>query len=871
MVSDKSARRPRPSFVCIPCKSRKLKCDRLRPVCTRCRKTSKQCTYENEPSLLKTPRSTMEVPDKGRHCSVQGTRDLTQDIYTPTSNARSNEASETPISDITFVEKTPKDMELKLWHPKDMLVNSGGVTFFDAPFASHTLIELDPFLRALAVSIHGTTLVDLQSNLLMCSNEELSFSNYLDKIDGKEGKAPQQILSPLTFIDKAIVKWVDNATENGKNAFSFNVFHSAVLIFCNSNIKVLHSLQPVITEASSLLPDKTVVDLLLKVFYENVYPFYPYLDINTFEEELQKILIPSYDGRYEISVTKDSLSNLYVLSLFLLIMANALRCIYCEKENYPQLKLNILEAAKQYSDTAQKLLHLLNGYKNTNEKSFCCLLYFYILVHLNPTASETLNSYTNLLNIKCLSELALTLGLHQEPSKISRYIKEIDPDPDLLNFRRKLWVGLQSLKFVISIPEGVSNGLENEYLSNFLGTDEDMVKIFEKNFNELPDYDVLLLNDIEDKYEFHKILNCLISSATPISGNPNLLPIIENLKRTREYIDLNFSSNLLNKTEVGGLLNEKKVFFRGAVIEVGSVRKTEIFINRIVGLLCILNVNNVLAVHFEKETRRDWAKNQDYYHRFSLDCLTTYTELFRDIVSYLKGDLKWCIPERYSYSITKLICFSLMRLWIIQASLCLRFSYKQLLREKGSQSVEISHEFNDMYGNDFDLALQKSLKYMRYHLKLTLDLASKELMDSDFGCFVSLSMVKYVAYLLDTEKLATFTNIFWERSFNNNEVSKTVLKQVNMKWGINMTNPQYVKRHLMNPQALSSLTYPFLKNINIILESAVDPDDTLDIDAPPEAFSIGIGEQLSMRQTMKENYDLFADLINSNLGEIPTL
>lgn len=50
-----------------------------------------------------------------------------------------------------------------------------------------------------------------------------------------------------------------------------------------------------------------------------------------------------------------------------------------------------------------------------------------------------------------------------------------------------------------------------------------------------------------------------------------------------------------------------------------------------------------------------------------------------------------------------------------------------------------------------------------------------------------------------------------------------------------MTNPQYVKRHLMNPQALSSLTYPFLKNINIILESAVDPDDTLDIDAPPEA------------------------------------
>lgn len=207
---------------------------------------------------------------------------------------------------------------------------------------------------------------------------------------------------------------------------------------------------------------------------------------------------------------------------------------------------------------------------------------------------------------------------------------------------------------MISIPEGVSNGLENEYLSNFLGTDEDMVKIFEKNFNELPDYDVLLLNDIEDKYEFHKILNCLISSATPISGNPNLLPIIENLKRTREYIDLNFSSNLLNKTEVGGLLNEKKVFFRGAVIEVGSVRKTEIFINRIVGLLCILNVNNVLAVHFEKETRRDWAKNQDYYHRFSLDCLTTYTELFRDIVSYLKGDLKWCIPERYSYSITKL-------------------------------------------------------------------------------------------------------------------------------------------------------------------------------------------------------------------------
>ncbi|QID88190.1 hypothetical protein GRS66_010899 [Saccharomyces pastorianus] len=871
MVNDKSARRPRPSFVCIPCKSRKLKCDRLRPVC---RKTSKQCAYENEPNLSKTPCFTVELSDEGRNCPSQTIRDPTQDIYTPTSIARSNDVSETPISNsisCSFVEKTSKDMELKLWHPKDMLVNSGGVTFFDAPFASHTLIELDPFLRALTVSIHGTTLVDLQNNLLLCSNEEVSFSNYLDKINGEKGEAPQQILSPLTFIDKAIVKWVDNATENGKNTFSFNFFHSAVLIFCNSNIKVLHSLQPVITEASSLLPDKKIVDLLLKVFYENVYPFYPYLDIRTFEEELQKILISSYDGRYEISVTKDSLSNLYVLSLFLLIMANALRSIYCDRENYPQIKLNVLEAAKQYCDTAQKLLHLLNGYKNTNEKSFCCLLYFYILVYLNPTASETLNSYTNLLNIKCLSELALTLGLHQEPSKISRYIKEIDPDPDLLNFRRKLWVGLQSLKFMISIPEGVSNKLENEYLSNFLGTDEDMVKIFEKNFHELPGYDVSLLNDIEDKYEFHKILNCLISSATPINGNPNLLPITENLKRTREYIDLNFSSKQLSNTGVYGLLNVKQVFCREAVIEVESIRKTAIFMNRIVGLLCILNINNVLAVHFEKEAKIDWTKNQDYYHLFFLDCLTTYTELFRDIVSYLKGDYKWCIPKKYSYSINKLICFSLMRLWVFQTSLCLRFSYKQLLREKGSQSVEISNEFNDMYGNNFDLALQKSLKYMRYHLKLTLDLASKELMESDSECFVSLSMFKYIAYLLDTGNLATSINVFWERSFNTNEVSKTILKQVNMKWGINMTSPQYVKRHLMNSQALSSLTYPFLKNINIILESSVDPDNTEDIDAPSEAFSIDTGEQLSMRQTMKENYDLFADLINSNLGEIPTL
>ncbi len=42
----KKTRRRRPPFSCIHCRKRKVKCDRGRPICMRCKKSHVECIYD---------------------------------------------------------------------------------------------------------------------------------------------------------------------------------------------------------------------------------------------------------------------------------------------------------------------------------------------------------------------------------------------------------------------------------------------------------------------------------------------------------------------------------------------------------------------------------------------------------------------------------------------------------------------------------------------------------------------------------------------------------------------------------------------------------------------------------------------------------
>ncbi|CAI4702766.1 CPG_1a_G0043850.mRNA.1.CDS.1 [Saccharomyces cerevisiae] len=759
-MEKKLMKKPRLTLVCVQCKKSKRKCDKLRPVCSRCQQALLECTYESAAD-----RCVDTVTESSKNHISQGL--VNNKHITPYERDGYKLSFDSSTKDLVNV-------PLCLWNVEDMLVILGSMTFMDYPFASHSLVEYDLYLRALCGSLHGMTLVDLSSRL-----------NGLPSQDSLK-----RVLSPLPFIEKVIQRRIEYSKVNRVQPPALGMSYDGCSIEDDNLADVLQAL---VVEIEGLPTQKKDCDTLLKSFYQNIYPFHPFIDISSFENDLAILFVEDNNHNWKISTDgRDIRRKMETLSLLAIIMAITLKHSTLDVDILSMVKTSASETAKKLSLLCHRLLCLLDVFRYPNESTFSCLLYFYISEHLDPDSPESIMLPTKLLGLNHLTNLSMILGLQYDPCKYKRI-----RNPQHIRRRRLLWLGVQSLRFQITLPEGNSDKTNNEYMEMFLA-DSESTKSSSNDFASAMDEFYVQFSDIAwEKYQFHVLLNKLISSYTSIVENPLLYMVLENIKRSEDFMLEHFPLDLIYSPLNDPTLNTVP-FSKGSILNICDVKKTEVFMTNIVGRICIFNTLDVLSLYFEKKCIIHWEQYEKNYHYSTLRSFNVYLEVSGMISDYLDTRFGGNIPQQYEYIVNKQVCFTLIRIWLFQCRILLRLSYKQETEMKrfspnGTQAA-----------SNVTRILARLIQHIRNQMAYLIDLASKRLQQCYFGTFQAVEMFRYIVYVVDAGKLVSVTNEFWERNVDRSRIPQNIQQTIGLKWGLESKNSSAIKRKLTSAQTLES-------------------------------------------------------------------
>ena len=827
-----TAKKPRLRLVCLQCKKVKRKCDKLRPTCSRCQQNSLECEYEERIDLSANVAANSFDSFKTSH-----ERNFEQQHV----------LERTGLKYSLQVPKGVVNATLSIWNAEDMLVIVGLVTFMDYPFAAHSLAQYDPYIRALCSSLYGMTLVD--------------FSNYANGIPFEDSS--RNILGPLSFIEKAIFRRIEHSKLFRVQPAALGLLYNGCSMEEDTSPVFLPSL---VAEIEDVLMQKKDCEILLKCFYHNIYPLYPFMDISLFESDLTTLLLPDDNNRWKISTEgKNVRKKIETLSLLTIVIVMALKHSTLDVDLLSMVRASASESARKLSLLCHKLLCLLDVFRYPNENTFTCLLYFYVSEHLDPESPDCVLNRTNLLTLSHLSNLSMTLGLQYEPSKYKRF-----KDPQVMRQRRILWLGVQSLKFQISLAEGDSDKSNSEYMEAFLADFEEIDASSEYEKSSLGDLDMQLYDIVWNKYKFHIILSKLVSDCTSIIRHPQLFSILENVKRSEDFMAENFPTGLIYQP-----LHEKKLsaikLGRDTVLDAKDVERTEIFLTNIVGRTCILNIFDVLSLHFEKKCIMHWEEYEKNYHFLTLKSITVYLELASLISDYLENNFQGNISQGRGYIVDKQICFMLVRIWMFQCRILLRFSYKQESQKKLSSSG-ISTD-GDKKEDEMNVILARLIKHVRNQMAYLVDLAKEKLQDSYFAAYQTVPMFRYIVYLVDVGSLVSATNCFWEKIAGEGEIPPKVQQAVRLKWGLDFKNSRRIKQKLMSSQSLQSFNQILLCQMeDAVLSSSFGKKANAVMSEKLAEGFFNISEEEALNQLLENsNFDAFWDLLGENLSDMPSL
>ncbi|SCU97736.1 LANO_0E16820g1_1 [Lachancea nothofagi CBS 11611] len=774
-MKNKSIRIHRPTLVCFECKKRKLKCDKQRPNCTRCRQNHLICFYgdnstfnqDDTESSASTEIASKRTPDNQEEVEAANGR---------TGNQTSSTTSE-QCSDVTF----------SLCSPKDMLVIRGSTTFLDYPFSLHSLVQHDQYTRALGGSLHGITLLDLSNHRSGQPDKETS----------------QRLHGPLPFLEKAIFKCMENSrlagTQHSLTGFSLRSLEDEGSMI---------ALQALVDELESLLVSKSESNDLLKKFYAEIFPFYAFMDISIFEDNLASLFVTDEANRLKINLSGNDLRRrIETLSLFLTIISMGLKSLTSSKSFNSSAKENHSLLAEQLSAFSYKLIELLNVFHYTNEGGFTCLLYYFISRYINPKSPDIFPAHASFLNIKQLTGLAVTLGLQHDPSQYMRY-----RDPRALASRRALWRGVQSLAFQIALPDGGSDTVNRENMQIFLRGLQGPHAFSEDVTSVTAQLRMSLCETSDDKYQFHLQLSKLISVCAPTSGITQLHKILVNINRSEEFMYQAFplykTSNALTDEDLNMLELE-----RGALVNIELIKRTENLLCNLAGHLCILNVYDMLSLYFENNSNSDWDENDSRFRKLTLQSFVAYLNLSSVISDYLTGRLG-DIRQSYGYAVDQHVCFLLVRIWIYQCRFLLRLSYKQSIMQQQFKNAELNgiQEEDSKYNNLSDV-LTRNIKYLRNQMTTLIDLAENAYGDSYLSSYSAVSMFKYIVHIVDQGNLNIMTNAFWQLRLQGKYSPRSIIEEVYLKWGLDSENSRSILHKLKGPQALIGFSYDLMVQV----------------------------------------------------------
>lgn len=206
-----------------------------------------------------------------------------------------------------------------------------------------------------------------------------------------------------------------------------------------------------IDKIQMVLPKKTVIWKLLHRYFTWLYPYMPFLDQETFINDISKIIGPrSFEDIPVADLKVEKKLDLATLGLLLIVLRLTYLSLFCNKNSVNEDNLHTTDP----SPAAQELKYLLSNPININaiDVAQLCLDLFQLLRKSNFTILQLAffmrlyHTYapedgdgadggdSQVLNAM-LIQMAYSLGLNREPNKFA----DVCNDPKLNHLGRKIW------------------------------------------------------------------------------------------------------------------------------------------------------------------------------------------------------------------------------------------------------------------------------------------------------------------------------------------------------------------------------------------------------------------------------------------------
>lgn len=165
-------------------------------------------------------------------------------------------------------------------------------------------------------------------------------------------------------------------------------------------------------------------------------------------------------------------------------------------------------------------------------------------------------------------------------------------------------------------------------------------------------------------------------------------------------------------------------------------------------------------------------------------------------------------------------------------------------------------------------SLKKMIKLMSYHMKVLVEIVTSKLEKSYLGSFISVSIFRYIIYLVDTDALSAFISDYWKSDAVMDERYSRIHRIVGLKWGMGRDKSFSFTSKLNNPQFLGSLDLEILEELEkLISAQEFSRNFTEDVD---ESLQSGIDlmnyDNEALNQLMAIDLDkllgIFPDLSN---------
>ncbi|SCU89292.1 LADA_0E14664g1_1 [Lachancea dasiensis] len=805
-------KRNRVSLSCLECKRRKTKCDKKKPKCTRCEKLQVPCTYmHSTPGQF--PKAHLQVPGLLAYNKLEQAESLGSPYpRSPTSPpVASSAGTDSGIEMPAFNVQNWRDIRVSLDDSEDTIVALEQKRYLHKPYSVLAMLQRDHYLRALVGSVWGFTLSGDHRYLGKAKDGspaagEKSVYHFIGDVIQQSSKQQTQ-LSPAIFLNNSLF------------ACDFSL-EKAIL----SENKLPDALIEIIEELQSLLPTMPALEFLLKNFYSTLYPIYPFLDIPSFEESIRKVLHNRGDGSSHYILDVDPpevrrlLENLCILVMILKISHAAVLSNDDAVTRQGTMSLN-LEGndvlPEKVVELAQRILLMLNISLYTSENSVCCLLYYWVYQSLLSSNASFKLPAPVILGLGAILQLATILGLHKDPSSFKILTKPAQSDRSILNYRRKLWLGVTVVRMSELLPNGCGFFLStNVFAKTFMQRCRDdstyMSAVIKDNPNATG-YDIPLHELYYNEYLMFHEWGKLGTACSPVAEPTSLSSINKILTQCEHrlqrlfplsYLSVTTDSENLPETSIGHIDCAKG----NPEVNYHHIRAAKTFTSNCQGRLILQTVTGALAHNLENKLRCSSSQillePLQYYIKESFRYCTELTKL---LMKYLMNELNSVLPQKFGYAYNRMMSICLLRVFMSLTSLVLRLSYYEVYLEGvvGSASFLYQNVDNSRGSSLLHLA-QGAKEKLVLLLQVLVTVSSRTICKTHSRCEKTVSLIKYILHLIEIGHLVEATNRLWDQKLAGNEIPKPVRNAILFKWGIDVEDAKAVKDELLDANIMEA-------------------------------------------------------------------